>query len=64
MTSMPGVPVTDEEIRDNAGDAMNEAIQTTRGNKQVPEMDSNTGGEADSAPVPTPSDPLLSQDDN
>ena len=65
MTSMPGgVPVTDEEIRDNAGDAMNEAIQTAPGAQRVPDMDSNTGGEADSAPVPTPSDPLLSQDDN
>jgi len=64
MTSNPGVPVTDEEIRDNAGDAMNEAIQTTQGSKRVPEMDSNTEGEADSASVPTPSNPLLSQDDS
>jgi hypothetical protein len=54
-----GVPVTDEEIRDNAGDAMNEAIQTTPGSKRVPEMDSNTERVDASDPIPTPSDPVL-----
>lgn len=55
-----GVPVTDEEIRDNAGDAMNEAIQTAPGSKRLPEMDSNTEGVDASDPIPTPSDPVLS----
>lgn len=40
-------PDMDQEIRDNAGDALNEATGNTVGTKKWGEQESNTGGEAD-----------------
>ena len=55
-----GVEVTDEEKRDNAGNAMNKAIQGAAGVNNRPEMDSNSEGVDGSDPIPTPnSDPVL-----
>lgn len=59
-TGSIGVPVTDEEKRDNAGNALNEALQDAQGVGNRSEMDSNSGGVAGDDPIPTPSDPVLS----
>lgn len=40
-------PDMDQEIRDNAGDALNEATGNTVGTKKWGEQETNTGGEAD-----------------
>lgn len=37
----------DQEIRENAGDALNEATANTEGTKKWGEQETNTGGEAD-----------------